>query len=259
MTRLLSDIGWRDALDVTIIAFLVYRMLLILKGTRAARMLVGLLVLLTVSIVARLVPLYTMDWLLHSVWSYIMIALIVLFQPEIRRTLAEMGAAPFLQGRSSAADIKGVEEIVRATVMLAQRQIGALIVLQRDTELPEIEEFGVPLDARVTKELLMSIFHPTSPIHDGAVIVRGTRVRAAGCFLPLSLSPAISKTLGTRHRAAIGLTEDTDAVVVIVSEETGGISLSVDGRLDTHLDMGTLRDTLTGFFADKQPSGGGKK
>lgn len=259
MTELLGQFGWRDLLDITIVSIILYRFLMIVKGTRVARMLIGIVLLLIASIIARSVPLYTLDWLLQGFWAYIVIALIVLFQPEIRKALARMGTAPFLSQLASAEEVKGVEEIVRATVMLSEREIGALIVIERESELREIEEFGVSLDARVSKEVILSIFHPTSPMHDGAIIVRGNRIVAAGCFLPIALTPSISKTLGTRHRAALGLTEETDAVVIIVSEETGGISISLEGKLETHLDMGTLRDRLTDLFASKTVPKGRRK
>jgi diadenylate cyclase len=251
MIDILSQIGWRDVLDITIVSVILYRLLVILKGTKAAQMILGLILLLVASIISRYVELYTLSWLLQGFWAYIVIALIVLFQPEIRRGLAKMGAAPFFQNFASAAEVKGLEEIVRATVMLAERKIGALIVIERDMNLRELEEYGSPLDSKVTKEIILSIFHPTSPIHDGAIIIRGNRIVAAGCFLPLSITSSISRTLGTRHRAALGLSEETDAVVVIVSEETGGISLSMDGKLETHFDMGSLRNMFTEIFTGK--------
>jgi diadenylate cyclase len=251
MTELIRQFGWRDLLDITIVSVIIYRLLIIIKGTKVAHMLLGVVLLLVASVISSSVPLYTLDWLLHGFWAYIVIALIVLFQPEIRRALAKMGAAPFLQSFAIVEEVKGLEEIVRATVMLAERKIGALIVIERETVLKEIEEFGTALDSKVSKEVLLSVFHPSSPIHDGAVIIRGKRIVAAGCFLPLALDPSISRTLGTRHRAALGLAEETDAVVVIVSEETGGISLSHDGRIETHLDMGGLRDRFTDMFTAK--------
>lgn len=252
MTDLLRQLSWRDVLDIALVSLILYRVLLLIRGTKAAKMLVGLLVLLAASVISRLLPLYTMDWLLQSFWAYIVIAVIVIFQPEIRRALAKMGEASFLPAFTSAEELKSLEEIVRASISLANRKIGALIVIQRDTKLKDFVELGTPLDARVSKELLMSIFHPSSPIHDGAVVIRGNRVIAAGCFLPIAPTTRISKALGTRHRAALGLTEETDAVVIVVSEETGQISMSVDGRLDTHLDMGTLRDMLTDMFTKKK-------
>jgi diadenylate cyclase len=179
------------------------------------------------------------------------IAIIILFQPEIRRALAHMGEAQFLTF-TKAEELKSLEEIVRAAVSLANRRIGGLIVIERDTSLKDFVEVGTLLDAKVSKELLLSIFHPTSPIHDGAVIIKGNRIAAAGCFLPITLSSEVSKALGTRHRAGIGLTEETDAVALIVSEETGWISMSLDGKLETKLDMGTLRDIMTELFTAKK-------
>lgn len=252
MMEFIRQLGWRDALDVALVAFIFYRLLLIIKGTKAAKMLLGLVVLLGASMASRFVPLYTLDWLLQSFWVYIVIAMIIIFQPEIRRTLARMGETSFLQAFTSAEELRSLEEIVKAAVTMAGRKIGALMVIQRDTDLRDFVELGTSLDARVSRELLMSIFHPSSPIHDGAVVIIGNRVAAAGCFLPITLSPDVSKALGTRHRAALGLTEETDAVVVIVSEETGLISLSMSGNIETHVDMGTLRDRLTDIFTAKK-------
>jgi len=213
--------------------------------------LIGLGILLLASVASRYLELYTIDWLVQSFWAQIVIAIIVLFQPEIRRALAHMGDAQFLTF-TKAEELKSLEEIVRAAVSLANRKIGALIVIERDTSLKDFVEVGTPLDAKVSKELLLSIFHPTSPIHDGAVIIKGNRVAAAGCFLPITLSSELSKSLGTRHRAGIGLTEETDAIALIVSEETGMISLSMNGSLETRLDMGALRDMLTDLFTSKK-------
>jgi diadenylate cyclase len=252
MIDFIRQVGWRDLLDVAIVSLVLYRLLLVVRGTKAAQMLLGLLVLLVASIVSRYTHLYTLDWILQGFWAYIVIALIIIFQPEIRRALAKMGETPFLKAFTSAEELRGLEEIVRAAISLADRKIGALMVIERETELKDFVELGTPLDARVSRELLMSIFHPASPIHDGAVVIKGNRVVAAGCFLPMAFTPTVSKDLGTRHRAALGLTEETDAVVIIVSEETGSVSMAVKGKLDTRLDMGTLRDTLTDMFTTKK-------
>ncbi|MEJ2182551.1 MAG: diadenylate cyclase CdaA [Nitrospirota bacterium] len=252
MSEFVSAFGWRDLLDIAIVSVILYRLFVMVRGTKAAQMMLGILVLLGASIIAKNVPLYTLDWLLQGFWAYIVIAIIVLFQPEIRRTLAKMGETQFLKAFTPAEELRGLEEIVKATISLAERKIGALIVLERETDLKDFVELGTPLDARVSREILMSVFHPASPIHDGAVVIRGNRIVAAGCFLPIAFAPAISRSLGTRHRAAMGLTEETDAVVIIVSEETGGISVSIGGRLETHLDMGTLRDMLTDMFTRKK-------
>ncbi|MCL4458218.1 MAG: diadenylate cyclase CdaA [Nitrospirae bacterium] len=252
MLDLLRQIRWQDLLDIALVSIILYRVLLIIKGTKAAQMLAGLGVLLIASFFSKYLQLYTMDWIVQSFWSQVVIAMIVLFQPEIRRALAHMGESSFLQGFTSAEELKSLEEIVRASIALANRKIGALIVIERDVSLKDYVEIGTPLDAKVSKELLLSLFHPTSPIHDGAVVIRGNRVVAAGCFLPITLGADLSKTLGTRHRAGIGVTEETDAVAIIVSEETGTISVSIQGKLDTHIDMGTLRDMLTDLFTESK-------
>ncbi len=240
-----------DILDIALVSLILYRLLLIIKGTKAAQMLVGLGILLLASLASRYLQLFTIDWIVQSFLAQIVIAIIVLFQPEIRRALAHMGEAQFFTF-TKAEELKSLEEIVRAAVSLANRKIGALMVIERDTSLKDFVEVGTPLDAKVSKELLLSIFHPTSPIHDGAVIIKGNRIAAAGCFLPITLSSELSKALGTRHRAGIGLTEETDAVALIVSEETGWISMSLDGKLETKLDMGTLRDMMTEIFTAKK-------
>jgi diadenylate cyclase len=240
-----------DVLDILLVSVIVYRLLLFIKGTKAAQMLIGLGLLLGASLLSRYLELYTLDWLIQSFWSQAVIALIIVFQPEIRRALAQMGEAQFLQTFTSAEELKSLEEIVRAAVALANRKIGALMVIERDTSLKDFVEIGTPLDAKVSKELLISIFHPASPIHDGAVVIKGNRVVAAGCFLPITLSPEVSKAVGTRHRAGLGLAEETDAVVIVVSEETGIISLAIGGKLETNLDMARLRNVLTDLFTTK--------
>ncbi len=252
MDTILRQFGPWDVLDIVLVALILYRLLLILKGTKAAQMLIGLALLLAVSIVARRLNLLTLDWLLQSFWSYIVIALIVIFQPEIRRTLAKMGEASFLRKFATAEELKSIEEIVRATVSLANRKMGGLIVIERETELKDFIEIGIPLDARVSKEILLSIFNPTSPIHDGAAIIRGNRIAAAGCFLPITLTTGLRKALGTRHRAALGITEETDAISIVVSEETGAISIGMNGRLTEQLDMTTLRQVLTEASTSKK-------
>ena len=249
--EILRQLRWQDLVDIIVMALVLYRLLLMIKGTRAAQMLLGLGLLLFASILSRFVELYTVDWLLQNFWSQILIAVIILFQPEIRRALAQMGETQFFYTLTSAEELKSLEEIIRATIALANRKIGALIAIERETSLKDFVEIGTTLDAKVTKELLLSIFHPTSPIHDGAVVIRGNRVVAAGCFLPITSSPELSKSMGTRHRAGLGLSEETDAVILVVSEETGNISMVINGKFETHLDMGTLRDILTDLFTTR--------
>ncbi|MFH1014624.1 MAG: diadenylate cyclase CdaA [Nitrospirota bacterium] len=250
--EIFSQLRWQDILDIVLVSFLLYRLLLFIKGTKAVQMLIGIGVLLLVSLLSGYTGLYTIDWIIQSFWAQIVIAMIVLFQPEIRRALAQMGETPFLQSFTSAEELKSLEEIVKASVALANRKIGALIVIERETSLNEFVEIGTSLDARVTREILLSIFHPSSPIHDGAVVIKGNRIVAAGCFLPIMLSSEVDKAMGTRHRAGLGLTEETDAVVIIVSEETGNISMAIGGKLETHIDMGTLRDILTDMFTSRK-------
>jgi len=252
MERFLSQLRWQDLIDIIIVSYIIYKIFILVKGTRAARMLIGVGVLLALSLLSRFLELYTLDWLIQSFWTQIVIVLIILFQPEIRKALAQMGETPLFHRFSSAEEMKTIEEIVKASQSLANKKIGALIVFERDVSLAEYIEIGVPLDAKVTKELLMSIFHPTSPIHDGAVIIKGNKVLAAGCFLPIKLGADLSKTYGTRHKAALGITEETDAVAVIISEETGAISLAVHGQLESNLDMEKLRQRLTNLFTTER-------
>ncbi len=251
MIEFIRQIRWQDIVDVILMSIIIYRLLLIIKGTKAAHMLIGLGLLLMASLLSGYFELYTLDWMIQSFWAQIVIAIIILFQPEIRRALAQMGEAQIFKNLTSAEELKSLDEIVRATVSLANKKIGALIAIERDTSLKDFVEMGTPLDAKVTKEILLSIFHPTSPIHDGAVMIKGNRIVAAGCFLPITMGPDISKALGTRHRAGLGLSEETDAVIVVVSEETGMVSMAIHGKLDTYLDMGTLRDILTDLFTAK--------
>ncbi len=250
--EILREIRWQDFLDIVFVSIIVYRLLLIIKGTKAAQMLIGLGLLLLASIFSGYLGLYTVNWIIQSLWAQIVIVLIVLFQPEIRRALAQMGEARFLQAFTSAEELKSLDEIVKASVALANRKMGALIVIERETSLKDFVEMGTPLDAKVSKEILLSIFHTTSPIHDGAVVIRGNRILAAGCFLPIALSSDVSKALGTRHRAGIGLTEETDAIAIIVSEETGSISLAVAGKLESRIDMEVLRNKLTEIFTTSE-------
>lgn len=246
--KLPSLIRWQDILDILIVTVIIYRGLLIIKGTRAAQMLVGLGVLFLVLVSAQYFGFYTIDWIIQTLWAQIVLAVIILFQPEIRRTLAQMGDARFLPSFASAEELRSLEEIVKASIAIASKKIGALIVIEKEVNLKDFIEIGTQLDSKVSREILLSIFHPTSPIHDGAVIIRGNRVVAAGCFLPLTLRRGISKAYGTRHRAGIGLTEETDAFVIMISEETGSITTAVGNKIEKNVDMGSLRDFLNESF-----------
>jgi len=232
-----------DLLDIAIVAFIVYRLLLLMRGTRGAQMTYGIIVLLFFYYLTRFLHLAAVQWLLTNMLTYIVIAIIVLYQSEIRRALAGIGRTPLL-GRHRRGSKEGYEEIILATTTLASKKIGALIVLERDIGLRNYAESGIALDAVLTYDLLVTIFSPNTPLHDGAVIVQVNRIISAGCFLPLTLDPYLSKELGTRHRAAIGITEETDAVAVIVSEETGIISAAVGGKITRNLDGTSLRSIL---------------
>jgi diadenylate cyclase len=249
----LTHYRWfNDTVDIALVYYIIYRLLLIIKGTRAFQMLIGIGLIVLVLIASQSFEFYTLDWLIHSFWSQIVLAVVILFQPEIRRTLARVGERHMFRSLSAVEGSKFIEETVKAVVNMANKRIGALIVLERDTDLTTIVEMGTELDAKVTKEILISIFLPYSPIHDGAAIIRTGRLIAAGCFLPLTLSSNISKSLGTRHRAAIGLTEESDAVVVVVSEETGEISMVVNGVIENNADAPALRKKLSEIFVRKK-------
>jgi diadenylate cyclase len=249
----LTHYRWfNDTVDIALVYYIIYRLLLIIKGTRAFQMLIGIGLIVLVLIASQAFEFYTLDWLIHSFWSQIVLAVVILFQPEIRRTLARFGERNLFRSLSAVEGSKFIEETVKAAVNMANKRIGALIVLERDTDLTTLVEMGTELDAKVTKEILISIFLPYSPIHDGAAIIRSGRLTAAGCFLPLTLSSNISKSLGTRHRAAVGLTEESDAVVVVVSEETGEISLVVNGAIENNADAPALRKTLSDMFVRKK-------
>jgi diadenylate cyclase len=247
MFELLSNFRFRDAIDIGIIAFFIYQIINLIRGTRAVQMLIGLVVVFLAFLSSRYFDLYALNWILDNFLGSILLVIVIIFQDDIRRALTQVGTRPFF-GVESRLLGQDLEEIIRAAVSLASKRIGALIVLQRDVGLKDFIEVGTRLDARVSKELITSIFQPLSPIHDGALIIDKGRIIAAGCFLPLTTNPHVSKTLGTRHRAGIGLTEETDAVVIVISEEEGAISMVREGRITRDLDAATLRSTLQRMF-----------
>ena len=253
MRDLLAGFRWRDALDVFLVALIVYRLLVAFRGTRAAQILVGLAALVAGLAVARHLELRSLGWMLDTFWAFWIVVVVVLFQPELRRALARLGQGQLFQtfvGASRAARAELVDEIARAALVLAERRIGALIVIERTGGLRQYAELGVPLDAVASTDLLESLFQPNSPLHDGAVLVEGVRIAAAGCFLPLSRTADLARALGSRHRAALGISEETDAVAVVVSEQSGHTSLAVDGRIETPLDESALRRRLHELVAE---------
>lgn len=239
----ISTLSVISVLDILLVAFLIYQFLSLVRGTRAAPMLVGVATLGLAFYFARLGELRTLNWLLSTLLPYVVFALIVVFQSEIRHALANLGSRVFLMRASnSAADV--YDDIVLAANLFSQNQTGALIVIEREIGLRTYIESGVTLDARLSYDLLATVFRPSAPLHDGAVIVQRDRIAAAACFLPLSMNPVLSTQLGTRHRAGIGITEETDAVAVIISEETGTISVAVGGTIERDLTVDRLRERL---------------
>ncbi len=243
-----SQFRFADALDILAVAALLYFGLSRLKGTRALQIVFGLVVLGVVYLAAQGWRMNTLAWLLESFFASIVIVIVVLFQNEIRRALALVGSNP-LTGGSPREREHLLDELVKTAISLSAKRVGALIVLERRNSLKAYIEKGVPLLAVPTRELLISVFMPFSPIHDGAVIISGGQVAASRCFLPLASNPRLEKVLGTRHRAALGITEETDAVVIVVSEETGGITVAQEGNLSPRLDGGQLRDLLARLMA----------
>jgi diadenylate cyclase len=231
------------ALDILLVALLIYQVLVMIRGTRAVPMLVGLLVVAITFYLARIGELTTLNWVVSNVLPYLVFALIVVFQSEIRHVLADLGRRLTLFSGSSA-DSDSYDDIVLAANLFSQHQTGALIVIEREIGLRTHIESGVPLDARLSYDLLATVFRPSAPLHDGAVIVQKDRIAAAACFLPLSMNPLLSTQLGTRHRAGIGITEETDAIAVICSEETGAISLAIGGKIERDLTVEQLRERL---------------
>jgi len=234
----------RDIIDIAIVAYIIYRFLLLIRGTRGVQMTFGIVVLFLLFFITRWFSLSTVQLLFTNLLTYIVFGIIVLYQNEIRRALAGIGRTSFLARSRHRAGKDGVEEIVLGATTLASRKIGALMVVERDIGLRNYAESGIALDSVLTYDLLVTIFSPNTPLHDGAVIVQGDRIIAAGCFLPLTLDPHLSKELGSRHRAAIGITEETDAIGIIVSEETGNISAAVGGKITRNLDAAGLRNLL---------------
>ncbi|MFZ0953930.1 MAG: diadenylate cyclase CdaA [Candidatus Sulfotelmatobacter sp.] len=230
-------------LDILLVALIIYEVLVMIRGTRAAPMLAGLAAVAAAFYLARIGELVTLNWLVSHLLPYVVFALIVVFQSEIRHVLSDVGRrVSFLRGPAVEGD--SYDDIVLAANLFSQHQTGALIVIEREIGLRTYIESGVAMDARLSYDLLATIFRPSAPLHDGAVIIQKDRLAAAACFLPLSMNPVLSTQMGTRHRAGIGITEETDAIAVIVSEETGAISMAVGGKIERDLTVEQLRERL---------------
>ena len=237
-----------DLADIVLVAVLFYRLLILVKGTRSAQMYVGLLVIVLVGIIAREFDLIAVKWIVDSLKTVWLIAFVILFQPELRHALAQFGRTRYFRSFLRGDHYGVLGEIVRGAEQLAQRRHGGLIVVERNVGLRNFVETGTRIDAKVSAELLVTLFSPGSPLHDGALILREDAVVAAACILPLSANPRTAAMFGTRHRAALGLTEETDAAVVVVSEQTGGISVAFRGKLKQKLSEGELRSELARIF-----------
>ncbi len=229
MLNLLSSLRWQDVIDIAVVTIIIYRIILLIRGTRAVQMVAGIVVITIFYFISRQFDLLTLHWLLRTFLNSIFLIIIIVFQRDIRRVLTQVGKTPFHKQYDMVA--QELNEVVKASFHMSRRRIGALIVLERETGLRDYIESGHPVDAKLTRELLISIFLPSSPIHDGGVVVHNGRIHSAGCLLPLSKRPDIDKRYGTRHRAALGLSEETDAVVIVVSEESQEVSLAQQGEI----------------------------
>lgn len=253
--EIFSNIRLMDVIDIGIVAFVFYKILMLIKETRAEQLIKGLIILLVMLKLSEWAKLYVVHYILMNTMTLGVVALLIVFQPELRRALEYIGRSKFLSKSMEATD-EGfnsmVSNLVNAVISLSREKIGALIVIERETGLNEIIQTGVKIDGVVSSGLLINVFIPNTPLHDGAVIIRRDRLMAAGCFLPLSENQSINKELGTRHRAAIGIAEQSDAIVIIVSEETGTISVAMNGKLTRHLDGNSLTTVIRNSFLTDQ-------
>ncbi|MDX8367130.1 diadenylate cyclase CdaA [Cytobacillus sp. IB215665] len=234
--------------DILVVWYVIYKLIMVVRGTRAVQLLKGITVIITIHILSQYLGLKTLGWLMNQVITWGFLAIIIIFQPELRRALEQLGRGRFFSRitiNEEEEQANSIEAIVKATGYMAKRRIGALITIERETGMSDYIETGIPLHAKVSSELLINIFIPNTPLHDGAVVLQNNQVAAAACYLPLSESPFISKELGTRHRAALGVSEVTDSLTIVVSEETGSISLTKNGELHRDLTQDSFRELLT--------------
>ena len=256
MPNLVENLDFRfiDIIDIGLVALFIYWVLRLIRGTRALYMLLGLGVAILMYWFSSFGELYTVNWILSNFFGSLLLVVVVVFQHEIRRLLTRIGRSQLFSYLGPTQETGVIEELVRTSVSLANKKIGALIVIERDASVLEYVDVGVNLDAVVSKELITSIFLPTSPLHDGAIVIQKGRITSAGCFLPLTMNPNVGVEVGTRHRAAIGLTEETDSIVLVVSEEKGWISLVNEGRVVRGVDGPALRQLLIRLFRPQASS-----
>lgn len=241
---MIPSIRWQDVLDILIVSFIIYRTFLLIKGTRAIQLIIGVIVIFFIFYFSKKLELFTLGWILNNFVGSIILVIVVIFQNDIRRMLLALGRSPFFKKITYVEETLFYDELSNACVIMGQRKTGALIVIEREVGLEEFMEIGIKMDASVNTELMLSIFQQASPIHDGALIIREGKIRAASCILPLTLQGDIDKAFGTRHRAAIGITEVTDAVALVVSEEKGLISYAYKGEIFTDINGDELKKVL---------------
>ena len=242
----IPPLNWRDIIDIGLVAFILYRLILLVRGTRAVSIIYGLILLLVIYYFSGELGLYTLHWLLANFLGSIFLVVIILFQQDIRKALSEMGAGRLW--KRSQVRKKILDELIIALMEMASKRIGALVVLEKNVPLGDVIERGVELDAKFSRDLLISIFRPETPLHDGAAIIRGEKIAAAGCILPLAVGLKHRSYWGTRHRAAMGITEESDSVAIVVSEERGTVSVAIGGKLTTSLDEVHLKRVLSNIL-----------
>ena len=253
--NMINTLRFLDIIDIAIVAVCIYKLYMMIKETRAEQLVKGLVIIFIFVKISDSLKLYTVNWVLENMMTALAIMIIVVFQPELRKILETIGRSNILT--KSFADIRGekvdkcVEEIVHAVFSLSRQRIGALIIFERSTGLGDVVETGTVLNSAISSELLINIFIPNTPLHDGAVVIKNDTIKAAACFLPLSTEQSISKELGTRHRAAIGMSEKSDCLALIVSEETGDISIAEHGKINRYVDEPTLTKILTKLYNDQ--------
>jgi diadenylate cyclase len=244
-----NNFSWVDVIDILLVSFIIYQLFLLIRGTRAMQMALGIIFIILVYYLSEQVAFRTVHWFFRNFLTYLVIAIIVLFQSEIRRALASFGRNPFMRFFYPLKEFRDVVDvIVLAVTTLSSKSIGSIIVIEKETGLKNYIEAGITIDSQVSYDLLLSIFNPASPLHDGAVIIQENRIAAAACFLPLTINPLLSRQLGSRHRAAIGITEETDAVAIVVSEETGTISYAFSGEIKRDVPPARLTKEIYRLF-----------
>lgn len=251
--KIIQSTAWdyiRNILDILIVAFIFYWVYVFLANTRAIQLLKGLIVIFIVAIISSLLRLDTLDWLIKNITSYVVITVVILFQPELRRLITQFGQRNWISNESSK-DVLPLDEVVNSLLSLSEEKVGAILVIERNTGLKSYVESGITVDSIISEEFIRTIFYPLTPLHDGAIIIQNARIASAACYLPLSDSKQLRKQHGARHRAGLGIAEETDALVLTVSEETGNISMMVNGKMFPRIKTGVLKNMILFFMNPK--------